>query len=381
MEYPIIKDKLSWEKLRSFPIKRPDMTVAEMRELCVSFFRYAKTALWTPDSDFFYIRNAKGKEDEMRKGTVYGGLPYIGLASGNVYRLMDYLDEETGVVNMADATRVPKLFGNQCSIGSYWGWARVINSTNHDWTQNMVPKNGFLRVGPYTYDDNHPGFIPYNGTVPICQANGQQVMFQSYAAMQPADGLVQYTSAGHVIMCSCVPHVEYVDGTDEIDGENSYITIIDQAQKWLEGTGEQGDAYLYKAGVDAKRTFQKLFDGSYLPFTFAEFQGTHPIEDTVCAFSHTGQTITEAELFSATVTCNYGISDVYAIVTDGEGKEIYRHAVRAEMANVRELPFVKDAINVFTWGKPDFAGEPTVEIVAQLGTGERPTIYRGKLVP
>ena len=214
MDYPVIKDKLSREKLNAFPIKRKDMTVAEMRELCVSFFRYEKTALWTPDSDFYYIRNAKGKEDEMLKGNIYGGLPYIGLASGNLYRLMDYYDEETGVVNMADATRVPKLFGNQCSIGSYWGWSRVINSTNHDWTQNMVVKNGFLRVGPYTYDDDLAAFVPYNGTVPICQANGPQVMFQSYAAMEPGDGLVQYTSAGHVTMCSCVPHVEYVEGTN-----------------------------------------------------------------------------------------------------------------------------------------------------------------------
>ena len=150
----------------------------------------------------------------------------------------------------------------------------------------------------------------------------------------------------------------------------------------MEGTGAQGDSYLYKTGVDAVRTFQKLFDTSYLPFTFAEFQGTHPIEDTVCTFSHTGDTVTEQELFAATVTCNYGISDVYAIVKNAAGEEIYRHAVRAQMANVRVLPFVKEDINVFTWGKLDLTqGACTVEVEAQLATGERPVIYRGKLIP
>ena len=384
MEHPVIKDKLSWEKIHSFPIKHKDMTVAEMRELVVSFFRYAKTALWTPDSDFYYIRNAKGKEDEMLKGTVYGGLPYIGIASGNIYRLMDYMDEETGVVDMAGITRNPKLFGNQCSIGSYWGWARVINSAKHDWTGNMVVSNGFLRVGPYTYDDKLENITsPNANSVAICEANGKQVMFQSYAQLQPGDGLVYYTTAGHVVMCSCQAHVEYIEGTDQIDGENSYITIIHQAQKWLEGTGESGDAYLYKSGVDEKQTFEKLFSSHYLPFTFAEFQGTHPIEETKCTFSIPENHVTVTRLFTGIVTSNYGISDVYAVVRDGQGKEIYRHAVRAVQANVRQQQFVRNEPNACSWGElnlePD--GEYTVEITVQLGTGERHTVYQGKLVP
>ena len=380
-QYPAIQNQLTRAKLEAFPIKHPGMTVAEMRELCVNFFRFTKTALWTPDSDFHYIRNASGREDDMLQGNVYGGLPYIGLASGNVYRLLDYLDEETGVVDMKKATRVPRLFGNQCSIGSYWGWSRVINSTKHDWTPNMVVDNGFLRVGPYTYDDNRGAFTPQDNTVMICQANGEQVMYQSYAQLQPGDGLVYYTTAGHVVMCSCNAHVEYIDGTDEIDGENSYITIIHQAQKWLEGTNEQGDKYLFKSDVDQKKTFRKLFDEYYLPFTFAEFQGTYPIEETKCSFSIPENSVSVDRLFTAVITSNYGISDIYAVVRNSKGEEVYRHAVRAVQANIRQQQFVRNEMNAESWGelKLDPNDQYTVEVSCQLCTGERPVIYQGKL--
>ena len=110
-DFPQIKEQLTWEKLNAFPQKREDMTPDEARQLCVDFFRFSKTALWTPDEDMDYIRNAAGNPDSMAKGTIYGGLPYIGLGSGNVYRLMDYMDETTGVVDLSNAADVLKSLG------------------------------------------------------------------------------------------------------------------------------------------------------------------------------------------------------------------------------------------------------------------------------
>ena len=43
-EYPEIKEKLTWEKINSFPVKTSDMTVEEMRELCVDFFQFSKSS-------------------------------------------------------------------------------------------------------------------------------------------------------------------------------------------------------------------------------------------------------------------------------------------------------------------------------------------------
>ena len=386
-KFPVVHNKLCWDAINAFPVKNKDMSIEELRQLCVDFFRFTKTINWVADGEVAYPRNSKGWMDKIQDGTVYAGLPYIGLASGNVYRLMDYIDED-GVVDISRAARVLKMFGNQCSIGCYWGWGRVINSADYDWTPRMLQANGFYRVGPYKYDDSLTKVTADYNSVKICEENGEQVMYQSYAQVQPADGFMNFTTAGHVIMCSAKPYVVYRD-SGKIDGDNSYITMIDQSQIWLKGSNDSGDEYLYKHNVDTYRSFKKLYEEGYTPFTFAEFMGTHPVEDTVCAFSHTDDTVTLEQLFSAEITCNYGITDAYAHITDKNGKEIYCHAVRAKTANCKELPFVKvcdpedmEHDNVDSWGELNFTSneEYTVTVVCQLATGERPTLYTGKLI-
>jgi hypothetical protein len=164
------------------------MTVAEMRKLCVDFFRFTKSALWTPKEDHKYIRNTNGDIDEFFVGTVYGSVPYVGLGTGNVYRLMDYLDEETGVLDVKAAAKVPSLFGNQCSIGSYWAWGRIINSVNKEAaTPHMYQANGYIRVGPYTYDDKRDKFTEDDNTVKICKENGANVFVAGSACLKAED--------------------------------------------------------------------------------------------------------------------------------------------------------------------------------------------------
>ena len=127
-------------------IKSSGMSVSAMRNLCVDFFRYAKSALWTPDEDIQFTRNAAGNQDEMKKGVVYGGLPYISWGTGSIYRLMDYVDEDTGVVDIVTGGAKPLNFGNQCANGAYVGFARVINSAKYGVTATMVQQDGFLRM-------------------------------------------------------------------------------------------------------------------------------------------------------------------------------------------------------------------------------------------
>ena len=135
-EKSTLKNQLSWEGINSVPIKTANMPIEEARQLCVDFFRYAKTCTWIPNADYGIWADAEIHENEPPKremdyGVVYGGLPYISWATGSPYRLMDYIDEETGVVNMANAGDKPILFGNQCANGAYVGFARVINSAKY----------------------------------------------------------------------------------------------------------------------------------------------------------------------------------------------------------------------------------------------------------
>lgn len=381
---------LSWSNINAFSIKSSSMSVSQMRKLCVEFFRYAKTALWTPDESIKYISTSTGKADTMTGGTLYGGLPYVSNSSGNIYRLMDYMDSN-GKVDMAYMlgttsgqleTAQLKYFGNQCANGAHVGWSRVINSVTKFNTAGMTKNNGYIPLGNYKYDtakiktwSNKNGYR----TTDVVRENGEQVMFQAYALLQPADGLVYYTTAGHVIMVATAAHVEYVPGTTTIDGNKSYITIIDQAQKWETYTGTGGRTYQVKSSVDAKVTFQQLYKSNYLPFTFGEFTGADKVEATSVNFSLTAGSITAKELFSAQVTCNYGITDAYVIIKDASGKQIYKHAVRNTSAWGKTLKMAETGANVDFWGNMPASGTYSVEVVVQLGTGERPTVYSGKL--
>ena len=396
MPEAVVKEPLNWEQLNAFPIKNKDMSVAELRQLCIDFFKFSKQIRWTSKQNVDYIRNAAGTQDAMRQGRVYGGYPYIGLATGNPFRMLDYIDPVTGEVDFAPIINKKKFskvyerdlfrnFGNQCANGAYVGWGRVIKSADYSGSPSMLQANGFLRVGPYTYPDDLTVLTKAYNSVAICQENGQETMFRSYAKLIPGDGLNNFTTAGHVVMCTKAPIVEYNDD-HSINGDRSFFWITEQAQTWKEMEAPDGQEFLMKPSVDAKWSFSKAFKSGYLPVTFAEFCGKAPVEDTVCTFSHTGDTITAKELFATHITSNYGIYDAYAIFTDEEGKQVYKHAVRCRRSGCKDLAFVKRAEagdghnNVEFWGEFPEPGQYNLEMIVQLATGERFTVYTGKVI-
>lgn len=376
-DYPAVCDKLSLEKINAFPLATNDMTVEERRKLCVDFFRFSQSFAWTPDEnhDFSYTLSEKTTKKTVKKGTVYGGLPYM-RGTGNVYRIMEFYDPETGVVDMENAAANQLYFGNQCSIGASWGWARVVNSANYEWTSGMVASRGFIPVGEYTYDHSLSNFNSKIPSTDVCLANGEQVMFRSYAKLQPADGLVYYTTAGHVIMCSSAPVVvENDDGT--INGEKSYITVIDQDTGWTEKKQSDGSPFMVQGSIDDKITFAKLFKGSYVPFTFPELLGTDPVEEVTCSFSVEGDTVHRNQLPTATVTSNYYISDVHLYVYDEAGNEVAHKASRVSSAGRTEHA-LSASIGVASLKR--FAdGKHHVKITCQLGYGTCPTVWEGTL--
>lgn len=376
--YPSVTDKLSAEKIAAFPLATNDMTVEERRKLCVDFFRFSQTFAWTPDEDhdFSYTLSGKTTNKTVKQGTVYGGLPYM-RGTGNVYRIMEFYDPESGVVDMKNAAANQLYFGNQCSIGASWGWARVVNSAEYQWTQGMVASCGFIPVGEYTYDFSIPRLG--NGQIlstDVCKKNGEEVMFRSYAMLKPADGLVYYTTAGHVIMCSSDPVVvKNSDGT--INGEESYITIIDQDTGWEEKTQSDGSVFLVQGSVDQKITFAKLYKGDYIPFTFPELLGTDPIEEVSCKVNIEGDSVKRNDLPNVTVTANYYISDVHLYVYDESGEELAHKVSRVSSAGRTEVPL---GASIGVSGLKKYAdGKHKIKITCQLGYGTCPTVWEGTL--
>lgn len=378
--YPTINQKLTWEAINAQPVKRDGMTIQEMREACVSFMNFSKTVMYIPNDYLGFEKNNNGATDEMVKGQIYAGLPYIGGGGcGNVYRLMDYIDEETGVLDMQYIKLRPNLFGNHCSSCTYWAWGRVISSVDHAFTADITHKNGYLRIGPYTYNDDLAFSSTYTTDMVVAD-NGMQTMCQSYAELHLADGMVNYHSGGgHVIMATSEPTVVKLSNGD-IDPVNSYITVSDQGQSWVDYENEAGDKGQLKARVDSKVTFLKLYEGAYVPFTFAEFLGTKPVDKTEYSINIEGDNVDPVKLLNAKVTCNFGISDLYLSLYDGSGREVYRLITRAVNAGEKSLQLARNATNSFTWGEFDkLSGEYTAKITAQLSTGERPELYTGKV--
>ena len=399
--FDTINDPLSWDAINEFPVVHDGMTIEEGRKLVVDFFRYCKTAVWIPSEDYEYTIKSDGDPQYITGGVKYGGLPYISVSSGNIYRLLDYIDPETGVGDMKTMGLKKTLFGNQCSFGSYVGIGRVINSANYSWTNTMTTKAGFVKVGDYTYDDAVEVYKDnanggYN-TIVILEDNG--VVFDStgkkanptttekinkcYAGLKKGDVIVYWTTAGHVVMISEDAHVEYrEDGT--IDPEKSYVKVIDQTPGHSTMTNAAGDEFAYEKNVDAQWTFQALANGKYVPFTFKEWLGTDPIESSKTEISHSGETISLKQIPNIKITSNYGITDAYVSVYNANGVEVYKIAVRSTTTSVKEVKLITEGYNVDLWGKKDNLKpgeyEYTVKISAQLSTGERPVLWEGKLV-
>ena len=91
------------------------------------------------------------------------------------------------------------------------------------------------------------------------------------------------------------------------------------------------------------------------------------------------ESISKTQLFSTSVSCNYGLSDLYCMVYDAAGNEVYKCVTRAGMAGRMELKLSKTPGNSYFWGNLDElpAGTYTAKIVLQIGTGERPVLWEG----
>ncbi len=368
------EDRLSWDKINAFPIANSSMSIQELRQLCVDFFKFSKSFAWVSKDNHKYPSQPNGPLNrDLFRGSVYRGFPYMA-GTGNVYRIMDFYDTETGVLDVNEIGKNPRFFGNHCSWGSHWGWARVINSANYGLTEEMVPSNGFIPVGPYHIDpDTQPGKL---STSSIVNDNGKDVMFESYAQLKLADAVVCYNTAGHVMMISAEP-VVVRKSDNTIDGDKSYLLIVDQTGTWETQKLSDGTTAKMEANIDKKFTFSALFSKFYIPYTFAEFLGKDPIEETECTVSFEGESISAKTLCEGVVNANYYISDVYVDFINQDGEIEETKVCRATYSGMKKIELSK---TVFQAAISNFTkGEHRVRITCQLGNGARPVIYEGAL--
>ena len=213
----------------------PDYTLPDgadpalVRETAVKAMRDQLSVRWTPYRNVKYNKEGAISEKDFffNAGTLYAGLPYTD-AGGSLVQFLQYYDFETGVVSV-DAKRVNDLIGNVCGGAVLWGWAAVshtlrgyFQSGSMTYAQNVIP------VGKWTYPEGINTFIEYS-TDRIVKDNGEDVMLESYALLQPADALTSSGegSVGHHTMMA-VENAKVVRTDGRIDPDASTVVIQDQ---------------------------------------------------------------------------------------------------------------------------------------------------------
>lgn len=314
------------DKLNAIPIAKPGMSEDELRKICLDYITLETEFTYKFKEDYTYTIVSQQRQRTLKGGQVYAGIPYITRGAGNLYRIAEFYDEKTGEIDASgDIFHNIRHFGNACSGSACTAWARVVTSAYLGYTMFTSEANGFLPVGPYKYSrknltrfirtkHNPDGYDPRR----ICEENGEQTMFESYAMMKPADGV---GCCGHVRMNSALPTV--VRGADgSIDGDKSYTLMTEQVSYVGNPNhiriAPDGTHYTAQGFVNVKYSFKDLFDTNYIPFTFAEFINPALVEEAKIRLA------VEPELKMQVLTSNYPISDIFCEVN---GK---RYAFRNE---------------------------------------------------
>ncbi len=324
----VIPDQLHAADVENLSKATDTMTKEELRQVAIDYFKLQLSFRWLPSTDILdfpttYSTTFKKNPKTLLSTGIYGGIPYQSLGSGNLYRWLEYYDEDTATFDFekmfaenggygegAAITDVKKdesgnvtykkyhsfmaLF-NQCSASSFGGWSRVINSASFGWTNAMTVRNGFIPVGLYDYGYEYNGTyygperIDFFGdetednplghdTTDVIRGwnakNGENGMFSCYAQMKPGDLVV---SPGHVMMIGQVFLITKNDGT--IDYSRSIATVLEQVEGWNEERVISGKKYLQQGRTAKNYTFSELQKEGYIPFTFAEFLDENDPQD------------------------------------------------------------------------------------------------------
>lgn len=391
----VVADPKTWyEEFTSIPVANSSMTTDELRDICVRQFKANLGFTWTPNipMNFTYSLLDKTREISLPTGIAYSGLCYAagnkdGATIGNIFKVLDYYDKETGVVDVeAMGDNAMSVLSSACAYGAQNAWNRVSNSHNLEAMDSFtIYDSNILLVGPYTYD---PYIYNYDflgdgrtATQKIIQHNGMEVMCQSLAAMLPADGLYS-TTAYHVMMCSVAPVVVYAADGVTIDPSQSYMHVCEQAAAGTQGNVDKikqsnGVDLLPLGTIDRKVTFMELLEKNYIPFTFKEFVGEDPVEegkawvgDKISGLPN-AEPLTLAELASKQIHGNYNIPCVVIKVKDPSGNELlsYNPCLHTSPRTSSFDISLKEAIDAEKL-TPFADGKNTIHIYAQLSNGE-----------
>ena len=326
-----------------------DPVLAARRDDAEAFMRQMCTVLWTPEEDILYTTQSStdpsaadpNKQFLLKAGRTYRGIPYS-FAGSTTAAFLEYStgSDASGIHTISDlpwqalsGNSHKARIGTDGSSALILSWGQLGANIPLNSSPAMTQKRGFMPVGGYA---NNPTKI--EKTIELCATNGTAVMYNAYAQMMKADGLVANTeTGGHSMMVVSVSITYNEDGT--INGDESYVTVLEQTKDYFleEETYEDpdlGQVYII-AGVDVKYTFAQLYETGHLPITCQALTDVSQVRDI--RISQTNSPANVDEFFQGYVDSNYYIDSLIATVYDQDGKVVQECAVRTARSDKRQI--------------------------------------------
>ena len=315
--------------------------LTDRRNTAIEYMRRSTSFLWRAGEDIIYSQKDEHPDNvektlKLLKGRLYLGVPYSyagGSAEAFIERTLPGADGiPTGSVSWTtlNGGSAAARLGNDCSGAFARAWSYAGADISAVSTLNMCPVNGYLHVGEFSASDEYV-------SAEEVHANPPQTMFEAYALLQPADGVVKRRpGSGHVRMVTSVGTVRTDNG--EIDPEQSYVTIFEQTRGNMkrdrsyfdEKLGE--DVYVICSN-DYKITFESLYSEGYMPITNKIFIDPSPIPEPAVIDSLTDHSY--ETIFDGTLTANRLIDTLTMTIADTDGNALMSKTVIAARSKAK----------------------------------------------
>ncbi len=294
-------------------------------------------------TDKTYQYDLNGNTIVLKEGNVYQGMPYTPYASTSPDAFLGFAvsQDDKGVYTMSFPTGYnPLYWGNSCGNSVYWSWASIASSIRCTWSVDMVEENGVIPVGEFTYNkETDISNRKWVDTVKVCEANGEAVMADAYALLQPADSLTYKSPKGnHTLIVVSTNVVRNANGVVSL--ERSNIRYHDQHGGLNTVSGKNGGNVQTSCSYNGQMSFREMYETGYLPVTCIELlDDSTPIAKAEIKYSMAGSQVSALNVTRGYVESNYYISKVEMVVTDANGNEVYNDFRMGVEENPRRLSF------------------------------------------
>ena len=366
-------------------------SIREMRETAVLAMHRTLSVQWFTEEPITLTTSVSKRT--FHPYVKYAGIPYTG-PNTSIFGFLQFLDEKTGRLKVEElkklgypdaSTAFNKVSGSSCSGAVGWAVSTVCNSIRGRFQcYYMVPKNGWLKLGPYEYDTSIDEFghdSPLS-TDEILEMNGREVMYESYKLLQPGDIVVwqDRKRLGHTMMAIGPVVLNYRKEDGALDDERSYVFVQDQRPGGFQTVDDRtGALYRNMGRVNCKYSLKMLYDEGYIPATTAEFQGLKPFEKAWVKIPGERQESRET-LKKSFLESNYPIAHV----------KLSAGAPGRVPETVRQYAFTRDDVRdgvAYRFPLAEFAealfrpgvlspGENEITLTATLPSGEQVTAAR-----